>query len=442
MTTSQRPAPHPRTRFYYGWVIVGVAIVAGGFAPGISIWGAGVFMPAMIDAFGWSSKEFLFALTVRSLVSAAFAPWIGPILDKPGGPRRLMMVSVLALGLSLIALRYISDDLVPIGFVDARVQFYVLFGFVGGAAQMGAGQALAQTVLPKWFIQRRGRVLGIAATGTAMGALVFPPLIQTIIDVAGFQWAWMVLGILMIGVLFPLSFLVHTQPEDLGMTPDGGSGEPSPGAATRVDVERSLTRREAARTPTFWFLIAAFSVTSLGLVGYHSNWHNYFTGSQGFAATTAVYAVSFYAVFAMIARFTWGSLADRFHPKNLMVAGTFLTGASIVYMQTVNTTPELLAFGVFHGLSIGSYFVLQPLLLARYFGRAHLGSIFGVVRPAMTLTGAGSPLLVGALFDSQGDYKLAFAIVAACWIVASVLLLVTVAPKRIREAAVQSELAG
>ena len=29
---------------------------------------------------------------------------------------------------------------------------------------MGAGQALAQTVLPKWFIKRRGRVLGIAAS--------------------------------------------------------------------------------------------------------------------------------------------------------------------------------------------------------------------------------------------------------------------------------------
>ena len=422
-----------KPRFFYGWVMVAVASVSGAFAPGIGFWGAGVMLPPMTEEFGWTRTEFLLALTIRSLTSAAIAPWVGPLFDTSTGPRRLMMASTVVMGLSLVGLRYINDDLWGLGIVDARLQFYLLFGLVGGLSQAGAGMGLAQTILPKWFIRRRGRVLGIAAFGTAGGALVFPPVIQTMVDGLGFRWAWAVLGLAALGILFPLSFLVRTQPEDLGLLPDNEPPHPireGPQAQRASIGEYSFTRAEAIRTPAFWFVAGAVALVSVGLLGFQSNWHGFFTHpSIGFAPSVAALSVSFYAVFSMFARFGWGALSDRYHPRNLWVIGMLGTSATVVFMLFVDTLPELLFFAAIHGISLGSFFILQPMLLARYFGRAHLGSIFGLVRPVTAVFGAASPLMVGLLYDTHGSYTLAFAIVAAAWFGAAVLVALAVPPR-------------
>ena len=423
-----------KPRFYYGWVMVAVTSVAGAFAPGIGFWGAGVMLLPMTEEFGWSRAEFLLALTVRSLTSAAIAPWIGPLFDTVKGPRRLMMVSTVIMGLSLIGLRYINDDLLGLGIVDARLQFYVLFGLVGGLSQAGAGMGLAQTILPKWFIRRRGRVLGVAAFGTAGDALVFPPVIQAMVDALGFRWAWAMLGLAALGILFPLSFLVRTQPEDLGLLPDNDPPRPSsdiPQPRRENPGEHSFTRAEAIRTPAFWFVAGAVALVSIGLLGFQSNWHGFFTHpSVGFTPGVAALSVSFYAIFSMFARFGWGAVSDRFHPRNLWVIGMMATSATVVYMLFVDTLPELLFFAAIHGISLGSFFVLQPILLARYFGRAHLGAIFGIVRPVTALFGAASPLMIGLLYDAQGSYTLGFSIVAVAWFGAAVMVALAVPPRR------------
>ena len=433
VTTGRRPD------FFYGWVIVGVAIVAGAFTAGISVWSAGVFLTPMTEEFGWSRAEFALGLSIRSLTSAAIAPWIGPWFDKPNGPRRLMTVSVAALGLSMIGLRFIGEDL-GFGFIGPRFQFYALFGVVGGAAQMGAGMGLTQTTLPKWFIKRRGRVLGIAATGSAIAPLLFPPAVQTLTDVLGFRGTWGILGIAILVVLFPLSFLIKTQPEDIGLLPDNeqpGDKRTAEQPSPSQDAE-SFTRAEAVRTHAFWLLASSFAFISLGMAGYQVNWQPYFI-DVGFAPKVAAFAISFYALFSISSRLIWGSLADRYHPRRLLAIGLLMICASAIFLQTVSTLPELLAFGVIQGLSIGSFVILQPLIVARYFGRRHLGAIFGLMRPFMTLFGSASPLLIGALYDLRGSYVLAFAVVALSWLLAAVMVGFTSAPKHPRASVTASE---
>jgi MFS family permease len=422
-------SPTARPRFFYGWVIVFIAIVAGAFGPGVSVWSAGVFLTPMTEEFGWSRAEFGLGLALRSLTSAAVAPWIGPVFDKPNGPRRLMMVSVAALGLSMVAMRFIGDGL-GFGVVSPRIQYYLLFGVVGGAAQMGSGMGLGQTILPKWFIKRRGRVMGIASTGTAMAPLLFPPIVQSLTDVLGFRAAWGVIGIAMLGIVFPLSFLVRTQPEDIGLLPDNEPpGDRQAAAAAAIDDAATYTRRDAVRTQSFWFLTASFALISLGMVGYQANWQPYFV-DVGFAPKVAAFAISFYAIFSISSRLIWGTLGDRYHPRTLIIIGLLMVCGSAIFLQVVNTLPELLFFGVIQGLSIGSWVILQPLLVSRYFGRRHLGAIFGLMRPVMTLFGSASPLMIGALYDVRGSYTLAFAVVALSWFLAAVLVMFVREPRR------------
>jgi len=58
---------------------------------------------------------------------------------------------------------------------------------------------------------------------------------------------------------------------------------------------------------------------------------------------------------------------------------------------------------------------MRPMITAAYFGRAHLGAINGIMRPFLTLSTAGSPLLVAWLYDREGSYTTVFWVIAACW---------------------------
>ena len=151
-------------RVFYGWYLVGIALVSGAFQTGVGIWGVSVFVSPMEEDLGWSRASFFLALTIRTGLTGILSPIVGPWRDTPNGPRMLMLFGSIILGGSLIALRW----------VDNIWEFYFFFGVLGAVGSLGAGGIVTQTILPKWFIRRRGRALGIASMGGAMGPTLFP----------------------------------------------------------------------------------------------------------------------------------------------------------------------------------------------------------------------------------------------------------------------------
>ena len=71
-------------------------------------------------------------------------------------------------------------------------QFIALFGALGGVAELGGGFFISQALVPKWFVRKRGRALGISIMGVGLGALVFPTAISLLIEAVGWRGAWTV----------------------------------------------------------------------------------------------------------------------------------------------------------------------------------------------------------------------------------------------------------
>ena len=109
-----------------------------------------------------------------------------------------------------------------------------------------------------------------------------------------------------------------------------------------------------------------------------------------------------------------------------MVVQTALTAAVIVFLLTVRSPLMLFAYVVLQGLTLGGQFILQPLMVANYFGRDHLGAVRGIMRPFLTLSGAVGPVFVAGLFDATGSYRVAFIAVIGTWILASLVYLLAV----------------
>lgn len=413
-----------RTPVFYGWVIVAVIFVSSLFAGGIGFWGIGVFVKPMEDDLGWSRTAIFTALSIRAFVGGGLAPFIGPWLDSKHGPRVLAVVGSAVMGLSLIGLRYI----------DEVWQFHLLYGVAGALSMLATGPNMAQVIVPKWFVQRRGRTLGIATMGTPLAGVLFPIPLQWVVSTVGWREAWFVLGIATIAVLVPTSLLIRTRPEDVGLLPDGGaapdaSKQRATTGPTAAAAERSLTRSEALRTRSFWLLLLAVAIVGMGIQGFQPNWFPYFQ-DIGFSTTIAAAAIAVYGIFAASARLIWGTLAEGRSVRNLIVAQALMTAAVIVMLLYVNSAALLFAYVVIQGLTLGGHFILQPLIVANYFGRAHLGAVRGIMRPFLTFSGAAGPIVVAALFDATGSYRTAFMAVIGTWLLAALVFLLAPPPGR------------
>jgi MFS family permease len=402
-----------KLRIYYGWVIVIIAIVGGAFTSGAGVWGPSVFIIPMSEELGWSRSAFFGAFTVRALVAGALAPVLGPWQDTQNGPRLLMLASAFTLGGSLVLLRY----------VDNLWFFYLVFGGMGAISSVAMGGMLTNAIVPKWFIRKRGRAMGLASIGTAIGPLLFPISVQAIVSAVGWRDAWLVLGLVTLAVLTPLSLLIRTKPEDMGLIPDGRESTPASvrKVATPPIAEENYSRREAIRTPTFWLLAISFSLATLSMGGFFANWLPYFQ-DIGFTAAVGSLAAVSYGIGSISVRLVWGLLSERYAVRHLLVIQAFLTAISVFLFLHIAGPKTLVIAGGFHGLAVGGFFIMRPLIIANYFGRRHLGAINSLFRPLTTITSSLSPLLIAGLFDVYGSYIWAFTAVLVSWLLVGTIV--------------------
>jgi MFS family permease len=126
----------------------------------------------------------------------------------------------------------------------------------------------------------------------------------------------------------------------------------------------------------------------------------------------------------------WGFLAERYSVRYLLMIQHILTALGVILLLSIGNTGMLLLFAVFMGLAYGGYIPLQRLIYPIYYGRAHLGSIRGSMRPAITVASAAGPLVIAGLYDARGSYTLAFIVVMSTWLLAGLLFTLAKPPKR------------
>jgi len=90
----------PRTRFFYGWVIVGLAMVSMSFWFGVRTTFS-VFFVALIDHFHWSRAEAAGAQSIAMLVYMVMAPIIGVLVERIG-PRKTILPGIFLTGLGFL----------------------------------------------------------------------------------------------------------------------------------------------------------------------------------------------------------------------------------------------------------------------------------------------------------------------------------------------------
>jgi MFS family permease len=423
MAVSSRVEPQPgwqtRLPFFYGWIIAALALFTTFFGIGLT-WAASIFAVPMKEDLGWGNSALFFALSLRGWTGILVAPFVGPYLDRMRGVR---MFALLGGAINV-------GSLLLIGVVDAEWQFVLLFGVVGGVSQ--AFQAGATVVIPKWFVRNRGIAVSLASAGGGLAAFVLPPLLIGLNSSVGWRAGWSVLALLALLFSTLPAVLLHRQPEDIGLLPDGdgssaASGRPS--TARKLD-DIDFTRGEAVRTSAFWLLMVAVALGALAANGLPANFTNIFV-ERGLSFDLAATALVFYGVASIAAKFFWGWLANRYHLRTVLLwltAYGALAVPSLLMMPSSLGSPALI-YGAFVGFYVGAYIPLHFLVWAAYFGRQHVGAVSGVGRPLSAAFLAGGPFVIAFTRDVFGSYTVGL-LLAAAGIAAAFICLYFVQPPR------------
>ena len=400
---------------YYGYYLIGAAFVAQFVSIGILSYVAGPFMAPMADDLGWSRAEFSAARSLAQVVMALTGFVIGGTIDRIGG-RRLMLIGTVVLSVSL-ALHSRLDTL---------WQWLLLNGLATTVGCALVGNLVVNVTLAKWFVARRGQAVAWAAMGVSLGGIVITPFTTWAIDTQGWREAWVWLGGLVAVIMLPVAALMRRAPEDYGLQPDGMTGEHTSALAerARLDFERSMTRSQAIRTPSFYALTLAFGFFQINIAVVLLHSVPYITDA-GFSRAQAAMTLLVASVPAMLSKPVWGYVIDRLPPKPLAAVSASTTGVALaLIILSVQAGRIELVFAAFFvlGLGWGGMIPLQEVVWASFFGRRYLGAVRGAALPVALLLSAGAPYLVALHHDQTGSYDSALWLVAALNVLSGVLI--------------------
>ena len=412
-----------REPVFYGWVIVAVMAATGAVSMGMGSLNFGLFIKPMGDELGIGRAAFGWAQTARQGASSATSPLIGWLLDRYGS-RVMLPVAALATGGALIGLAYVTS-------AWYLVMLFVVMGLVG---MSGPGALVTTVPVLKWFVRNRGKAVAFVGLGIPVGALLFIPLTQVLINEIGWRGAWIVLAVIGIVVIVPLAAIfVRRQPEDVGLVPDGDTpdvGKDGDGSGVRAVVDEvSWTVREAVRTTTLWRLVIVFSMVQLatGTVALH---RIAAFMDRGMDPTLISFATAFDAVAAGGSTFLFGMLVKWIPARFLGAFGfSMLAGASVLTIYATNLPIMFVSMWIF-GMGIGGMMFLNNFIWADYFGRGSVGGIRGLANPInLVVGGIGAPA-AGYVRDWTGSYDPAWWVGVGLMSGAALLIVLTRAPRK------------
>ena len=413
-----------RRPLFYGWVIVGIAIMGQFLSTGAQAYAAGVFIKPMNADLGWSRQDLSIVQAVITLVGGVIAIPLGAQIDKRG-PRILMLVGGIISGGATAAT----------SLVDSYWQFFILRGLAQGVGLAMIGSLVVNVTLSKWFVARRGMAVSVGSFGISLGGVVMTPLVTWWVDSFGWRPAWALMGLLLLVLSLPCALLTRRSPEDYGMMPDGMSPEEAEAFSARTNRVSALsevqwTRSQAIRVRATWLIIIGYAGSTMGIVALIFQLFPFLTDS-GFGSGEAALMFGVFSWAALLCKPLWGALMDRYHARYMSILGFSLAAAAlpVVVVAGSSTSVALMVFGLaLYGFAVGGVAPLQETVWASYFGRAHIGSIRAVGLPFTIGFSAAGPLLGGILFERTGSYGSSFFVFALLSAVGVAALLLAKAP--------------
>ena len=386
-------------RIHYSWVVAAVTFVALMGAAGFRAT-PGVLIVPLQNEFGWNRAIISVAVSINLILFGLTGPFAAALMDRFG----LRTVTV-------GALITVATGALLTTVMNAPWQLYLLWGVVVGLGTGCMASVLAATVANRWFVQRRGLVLGALTAAGATGQLIFLPGLGWLAQSAGWRLAAIAVGLAALAVVPVVALFLRNRPSDLGLRAFGTTEAVTTPTNTGSPIANAFRGlRLGVRSRDFWLLGGSFFIcgaSTNGLIGTHLIPASM---DHGMAEVTAASLLAVIGVFDVIGTLASGYLTDRFDSRWLLFFYYGLRGLSLLFLPYVFGSPQfaLILFIVFYGLDWVATVPPTVQIARRVFGAQNFAIVYGWIFAAHQMGAATIAFAAGAVRTFFGDYQLAF----------------------------------
>ncbi len=413
--TTALPAEAPSSaKLHYGWVVAGATFLSGLIMAG-AVGAPGIFIIPLQQEFGWSNSDISAALAIRFFLFGIMAPFAAALMNKYG-VRRIV----------LIAQAIVAACLITSLWMTSLWQLLLLWGIGVGIGTGMTALVLGATVATRWFVARRGLVVGVLTASVATGQLIFLPLLTSLAVSYGWRVALMVVCAAVGCAAVVMLLVMRDRPSDVGLLPYGHEGPPpaAPPAPASVTAAAFGALRDAARTKAFWILFATFFICGASTNGLIQTHFIPMCVDFGLSQTNAAGLLAAIGVFDFIGTIASGWLADRYDNRWLLFWYYGLRGLSLVFLPFTDFTFfGLSVFAVFYGLDWIATVPPTVKLTAQKFGAERANLVFGWIFAGHQIGAAMAAFAAGFSRTMLATYLPAFFAAGALCIVAAVVVL-------------------
>jgi MFS family permease len=373
----------------YGWTIVTVLAVTETASWGVLYYAFAVFQVPMQHELGWSKSELTGAFSLALATSALAAFPVGRWLDRHS-PRPLMTLGSLAGALLVLAWSRVHDLLL----------FYLIWIGIGLAMACVLYEA-AFTVVTKWFRVRRRQALTAVTLMGGFASFVFSPLSNRLIDAQGWRDALITLAIILAVATVPLhGVFLRRAPE-----------QAKPAAPALVPshlpvpfAERQVAAATAVSSSAFWYLTAAFVLSSFAVSAVAVHLIPYLL-EGGRSAGFAALATGLMGLMQVPGRVVFAGTAQLLSRRYEAPGVFLLQGAGLAVLAATTSAPGIVIAVCLFGMGNGMATLVRATTLADAYGSAFYGSIAGLAATCATGARAVAPVAAAGAYVAFGGYK-------------------------------------
>jgi MFS family permease len=387
-------------RIYPGWIVLIVAAGAMvGTLPGRTQ-GLGLITEPMLTDLQLDRLAYAQLNLWATILGAAAAPAVGPLVDRYGSRLILTSVSLLLGGVVVAMSRTVTLPMLAVTLTLTR------------ALGQSALSVVSLAMVGQWFVRRIDAAMAVYSVVLSVGFMIAFPVVGWAIQAWGWRAAWLGVGAALIAILAPAAWLlVRRGPEAYGLQPDGDHNVVSGFRRRDIDLP-GYAWTAAVATPAFW--IFAIGAALYGLVASGIGLFNEsILAERGFGADIYYQSLAVTAFTGLAGNFLGGWVSTRIALGRVLAASLAILTAGLAALPYVSATWHIMLWAASMGFGGGLVTVLFFAVWPRVFGRRHLGRIQGAAQAITVVASAVGPLFLAWCVDRTGSYAAMFQILAA-----------------------------
>lgn len=381
---------------HYGWCILIAGFLLSGTSIGVFINCNTLFIQPVTQSLGFTRGEFSVMASIMSLLSAVMYPvfsyWIKHFPIRKITLISLVICSGCAFGMSL----------------SGRLWHFYLLGGLFGMFLPGIQYVIINTLINRWFSQKQGMALGIAASGAGVVGAVMVAAVGSVIQDMGWRYGYRLQGAVSLLLGGVALLLIREWPEDMGVPAYGEQMQPEVQPGTVQAGADGVTLSQVVRMPAFYLLLVAFFLIGMYATGIQPHVIPYLN-DIGYSPQMGSAVISALLVLMVVTKPVLGKVLDHAGP----FGGAFFTAAiqvvplvSLMLSERFTWMPW--AFAITFSLGYATASICNPYYTLALFGGKNFTDIYALTSISASLGGSLGAVVSGFIFDRTGGYQWAW----------------------------------